>query len=155
MYFLMPEDHNVVVCDNTAIPRNSAQWEEYLVWCEAGNVASLPPVPQMTLEEMISVSNRTIESWLDGFVQQRNYKSIESCISYVDDEDLFFAAEALAAKRWRSAVYSAARTMMKNPPVGVTPGNITEHLPQPETFGWPEQLVTPISLEAAPLLPEA
>lgn len=92
----------------------------------------------------VALTDSIIETWLNAFVQQRNYKSIESCISYVDDEDPYFAAEGLAAKRWRSAVYREARAMLTNTPEGVAPDNILQHLPQPEDFNWPARMVQPM-----------
>lgn len=141
--------------DKKFIPEGHWLWElEVQPWLASGNTLEVEPAPSPTQAEILATSDKAIEMWLDGFVQQRNYKSIESCIGWIDDEDPYFAAEGAAAKRWRSAVYRAARDMLTSPPAGVTPYNVTSYLPQPEEFNWPVQMVGPLSLDQLPLSPE-
>lgn len=138
------------------IPEGHWMYQELVQpWLDAGNTLQSETPPELTREEIIYATDKAIEAWLDGFVQQRNYKSIESCIGWIDDEDPYFAAEGAAAKRWRSAVYRAARDMLTSPPAGVTPYNVTSYLPQPEEFNWPAQMVGPLSLDQPSLFPAA
>ena len=139
--FYIQRTSGSIICSDTGVSFTKDHWmyrDLVQPWLDAGNTLMLEPAPQMTQEEIIALADDYIENWLDSFVQQRNYKSIESCISYVDDEDPHFAAEGLAAKRWRSAVYREARLLLGGQTDGLTPQNITEHLPQPEYFEWPE-----------------
>lgn len=145
--FYKSETTGFITCAETGAQFTSDHWmyrDLVQPWLDAGNTLQPEPPPELTQGEIISMADKAIEAWLDGFVQQRNYKSIESCISYVDDEDTYFAAEGLAAKRWRSAVYREARAMLTNTPEGVAPANILEHLPQPEDFDWPVRIVQPM-----------
>ncbi len=145
--FYKSDTTGIIICNETGAQFTQEHWmyrELVQPWLDAGNTLHPEPAPQMKQEEIISMVDKAIEAWLNAFVQQRNYKSIESCISYVDDEDSYFAAEGLAAKRWRSAVYREARAMLTNTPEGVTPANILQHLPQPEDFNWPVRMVQPM-----------
>lgn len=134
--YQLTEDSNIVVrlTDHVLIRRGQPGWYEYVLWCDEGNVARRNP--DLTLMEKVNFTDRLIEAWLDGVVQKRNYKSIESCVSYVDDDDPAFDAEARSAKSWRSAVYAKAREIMSNPPEDLTPIGVFALLPQPSEFGW-------------------
>lgn len=96
------------------------------------------PTFEPSLEDKIAETDKRIESWLDSVVQRRNYKNIESCVSYAGDADPTFDAEGTAAKAWRSAVYCAARSIMAEPPADATPDSVLAMLPQPQDYGWPE-----------------
>lgn len=50
----------------------------------------------------------TIQSHLDATASQRRYDSIHTAISYRDDPNPKFAAEAAALFAWRSAVWTYA-----------------------------------------------
>ena len=61
---------------------------------------------QMTPEGAQFYITEAVKSHLDFIVfSQRQYDNIGSCISYETDPDPLWAAEAVAAKVWRSAVW--------------------------------------------------
>lgn len=70
------------------------------------------PSPVITAQDIINEYDNAIEAWLDSTVQQRNYKNVESCISYEGDNNPKYAREALAVKSWRSAVYTQAEVLI-------------------------------------------
>lgn len=82
---------------------------------------------------------RAIQDHLDRTARERQYESILSAITYRDDPNPQFAAEAAALFEWRSAVWSAAVVMMEqvgssgDPPPTIE--QVVEMLP---TFEWPE-----------------
>ena len=75
-------------------------------------VVALPEPPMPTAQDIINEYDNAIEQWLDSTVQQRNYKNVESCISYVGDANPKYAREAEAVKAWRSAVYTEAENIL-------------------------------------------
>lgn len=98
-------------------------------------VVAVPEPPAPTAQDIINSYDTAIEQWLDSTVQQRNYKNVESCISYEGDNNPKYAREALAVKAWRSAVYTQAEVLISQyiggdisavPPIG----QIIAELPQ-------------------------
>jgi hypothetical protein len=47
-----------------------------------------------------------VQNMLDAKANERNYDNINSAISYLNDENTQFAAEADACKAWRSRVWT-------------------------------------------------
>ena len=75
-------------------------------------VVAVPEPEPPTAQDIINQYDTAIENWLDSTVQQRNYKNVESCISYEGDNNPKYAREALAVKSWRSAVYTQAEVLI-------------------------------------------
>ena len=75
-------------------------------------VVAVPEPEPPTAQDIINQYDTAIENWLDSTVQQRNYKNVESCISYEGDNNPKYAREALAVKAWRSAVYTQAEVLI-------------------------------------------
>ena len=75
-------------------------------------VVAIPEPEQPTAQDIINEYDNAIEQWLDSTVQQRNYKNVESCISYEGDNNPKYAREAEAVKAWRSAVYTQAEVLI-------------------------------------------
>lgn len=55
-----------------------------------------------------------IDEKLNNFVAERNFKSIESAVTYVDDANLVLAASGARAKAIRSEVYTAMNIYLAN-----------------------------------------
>lgn len=101
---------------------------EVAIWCNNNNayieeiepldghrrfqVVAVPEPEPPTAQDIINQYDTAIENWLDSTVQQRNYKNVESCISYVGDANPKYAREAEAVKAWRSAVYTQAEVLI-------------------------------------------
>ena len=75
-------------------------------------VVAVPEPEPPTAQDIINQYDTATENWLDSTVQQRNYKNVESCISYVGDANPKYAREAEAVKAWRSAVYTQAEVLI-------------------------------------------
>ena len=75
-------------------------------------VVAVPEPEPPTAQDIINKYDTAIENWLDSTVQQRNYKNVESCISYEGDNNPKYAREAEAVKAWRSAVYTQAEVLI-------------------------------------------
>ena len=75
-------------------------------------VVAVPEPEPRTAQDSINQHDTAIENWLDSTVQQRNYKNVESCISYEGDNNPKYAREAEAVKAWRSAVYTQAEVLI-------------------------------------------
>ena len=75
-------------------------------------VVAVPEPEPPTAQDIINQYDTAIENWLDSTVQQRNYKNVESCISYEGDNNPKYAREAEAVKAWRSAVYTQAEVLI-------------------------------------------
>ena len=75
-------------------------------------VVAVPEPEPPTAQDIINQYDTAIENWLDSTVQQRNYKNVESCISYVGDANPKYAREAEAVKAWRSSVYTQAEVLI-------------------------------------------
>jgi len=78
-----------------------------------------------------------IQQHLDNMARERGYDGIHTAISYRDDPNPAFAAEALALFNWRSAVWTAATAMLTevNPSSPPTIETVLGALPP---FAWPE-----------------
>lgn len=78
-----------------------------------------------------------IGRWMDSVVQGNGYDNIVSCASYANSLNVKFKTEALAAIAWRDAVWSAAYTLLANPPTGVdTLDEVIALLPKATQYGW-------------------
>jgi len=100
-------------------------------------------VPEPTEEEAVLAQQAkitvAIQNLLDTTAQQRDYDDIFTLISYVDDPDYIFDAEGLAAKLWRSAVWTIARQIKADVIAGTRPmPTVEEVLGEMPAFTWPE-----------------
>lgn len=137
--YQLNEDPNLITCLETgaAIPRGHRWWDDYEQWVAAGNTPA--PLPQPSRQDLIDQTKELITQLLDSTVKARGYDNIVSCVSYVDDANPTFDAEARAARAWRSAVYTAGYAILADTPEGVTtPEGVIALLPAPQEYGWPE-----------------
>lgn len=98
--------------------------------------------PTEAFDDYCTGISNGVSGWLDGYVRAAfNYDSILSACTYAGDPDAKFAAEAAAAKQWRSdcfkALYAAIpsyATLM--PDQWPALDYILAHLPQPSAYAW-------------------
>lgn len=86
---------------------------------------------------LLDAYSAAIQNHLDATAQERLYDSIQSAVSYRDDPNPVFAAEATALFTWRSAVWTAATAMLDGMGEGEPPSieSVIAALP---AFEWPE-----------------
>lgn len=70
------------------------------------------------IEEKANLIDKQLEALLDATVQQRNYKNVESCVSYFNSTDDKYRAEAIAVNRWRDDLYRIAQTVLDDVKAG-------------------------------------
>lgn len=70
------------------------------------------------IEEKANLIDKQLEALLDATVQQRNYKNVESCVSYFNSTDDKYRAEAIAVNRWRDDLYRTAQTVLDDVKAG-------------------------------------
>ncbi|MFT2213069.1 hypothetical protein ACLJYM_14395 [Rhizobium giardinii] len=79
-----------------------------------------------------------IQSHLEAKAYERNYDSIQSAISYRDDPNEQFAAEAAALFTWRSAVWTYATAELEKVTAGErTQPTVAELIAELPAFVWP------------------
>lgn len=78
-----------------------------------------------------------IQAHLDATASQRQYDGILSAITYRDDPNPVFAAEAEALFVWRSAVWTAATAMLDGLGNGMPPA-VADVIAALPAFAWPE-----------------
>lgn len=64
------------------------------------------------IEEKANLIDKQLEALLDATVQQRNYKNVESCVSYFNSTDDKYRTEAIAVNRWRDDLYRTAQNTL-------------------------------------------
>jgi hypothetical protein len=78
--------------------------------------------PDKTEAELIAEKanqiDKELEALLDATVHQRNYKNVESCVSYFNSTDDKYRAEAIAVNRWRDDLYRTAQTVLDDVKAG-------------------------------------
>lgn len=78
--------------------------------------------PDQTEAELIAEKanqiDKELEALLDATVHQRNYKNVESCVSYFNSTDDKYRAEAIAVNRWRDDLYKTAQTVLDDVKAG-------------------------------------
>ena len=104
-------------------PARVATWEAELA---ALNVA-------LTVDDYAGV----IQSHLDAKARERQYDSILSAITYRDDPNPQFSAEAAALFAWRSAVWTAAQGMLAGLETGGAPPAVEDVIAALPAFDWP------------------
>ncbi|QRM43974.1 hypothetical protein [Rhizobium sp. BG4] len=86
----------------------------------------------------IKLYSSAIQQLLDTTAGERRYDSIQSGISYRDDENPKFAAEAAALFAWRSAVWTYADAELAKVETGERPvPTIAEFLAELPSIDWP------------------
>lgn len=70
------------------------------------------------IEEKANLIDKQLEALLDATVQQRNYKNVESCVSYFNSTDDKYRTEAIAVNRWRDDLYRTAQTVLDDVKAG-------------------------------------
>lgn len=72
--------------------------------------------PDKTEAELIAEKanqiDKELEALLDATVQQRNYKNVESCVSYFNSTEDKYRTEAIAVNRWRDDLYRTAQNTL-------------------------------------------
>lgn len=131
--------------DGASIPldQNNRDYEDYLAWVAAGNVADQPPAPtnQQTEQQL----QQAVQAWLDSTAQQNNYDNALSCVSYLNSANVQFAADAKAMQAWRDAVWVqcyADMASMTTPPA--SSAAFIASLPQPAAYGWTVHVTTQV-----------
>lgn len=78
-----------------------------------------------------------IQEFLDKTVQQRGYDNVYTCLSYKDDPDPIFAAEADAVLAWRSQVWRTAQGILNQWATGqIEQPTIQQVISQLPELGW-------------------
>ena len=91
----------------------------------------------VSLADLQAMYSNAIQQHLDNMARERGYDGIHTAISYRDDPNPAYAAEALALFNWRSAVWTGANAMLAavNP---ASPPTIEAVLAGLPAFAWPE-----------------
>lgn len=142
-YAYSAADSAVVIDTDTGvcIPVDGGGWQgdAFREWLAAGNIPD--PAPNPTTNDLIAQYTVAVQAWLDKTAQGNGYDSLATCISYGDSSVAQWAADALAARHWRDAVWqagfawaAAAQTALPSPLPTVE--QFIAELPQPETSGW-------------------
>ena len=101
-------------------------------------VGSPPDAPALPPEEQMRLA---IQAMLDAKARERGYDSIASAVSYVTSTVPTWAAEALALRDWRDAVWSYALAELAAVQAGTREApSIEAFLDEIEIacpFGWP------------------
>jgi hypothetical protein len=97
--------------------------------------------PSPTMADCASALKSDVQAWLDATASQNGYDSIASCISYAGSTIAQWSADAVAASKWRDAVWLACfqwqQSAAASPPTNFpTSAQVIAQLPQPEAFGW-------------------
>lgn len=86
------------------------------------------PEPEPDPVDPIRVASQAIQAHMDTKAREREYDSIHTAISYRDDPNPKFAAEAEDLFNWRSAVWTAALSILHDVEQGNRPVPSTEEL---------------------------
>lgn len=142
-------DYITRIEDGATIPLDEANsdYQTYLAWVANGNQPSVSPA--RSFDEFVAHVSSMAGAWMDGWVHaQFNYDTIVSCVSYEGDANATYAAQATAAKAWRSDVYTRlydnAPSYAAMPP-GQWPDDaaIIAGLPQPGSYVWTAPVAAP------------
>lgn len=86
----------------------------------SGRPEAVTVVPQ-TLEQWSAHAASLIVGVMDAKARERRYDSIQTAVTYRDDPNPVFAAEAQALFAWRSAVWTAAFAILAEVEAGTRP----------------------------------
>ena len=87
--------------------------------------------------ETLAIYQSAIQGHLDAKAQERQYDNIQTAVSYRDDPNPVFAAEASALFAWRSAVWTAVMTMLAEVDEEAPP-TVEAVIAELPAFAWPE-----------------
>ena len=80
-----------------------------------------------------------VQKYLDQVVQQKGYDNVYTCLTYKDDPDPIFSAEAAAVLAWRSQVWRTAQGILNQWMSGkIQQPTISDVLAFLPTLDWPE-----------------
>lgn len=85
-----------------------------------------PPLPPLTVEEMINNITLAVQKHLDDTARTHNYDNILSLASYAVSTDPVFAAEGAAGAAWRDACWRFCYQALADVQAG------TRDMPTPE-----------------------
>lgn len=86
---------------------------------------------EIAQDNVVAIFKKAVTDWMDDKVREREYDDVVSCVTYENDENPKFAAEAAAVKRWRSKVYTKCYELLN----AYTRGEYAEgDIPDVETF---------------------
>jgi len=108
--FYSIEFHSAAQVPSDSVPITDDQWLDWLDhpgarrWDGDAIVPYAPPTPPLNEGDY----TRAIQAHLDAQAQTRGYDSIQSAVTYMDDPNPTYAAEAAALRGWRSAVWTYA-----------------------------------------------
>ena len=88
--------------------------------------------------ETLAIYQSAIQGHLDAKARERQYDNIQTAVTYRDDPNPVFAAEAAALFAWRSAVWTAAYAMLDEVDEG-SPPTVEAVIAELPTLTWPEQ----------------
>ncbi|MEN5285746.1 hypothetical protein ABE494_07320 [Stenotrophomonas lactitubi] len=156
--YQLTKEVNLVKCLDTGaiVPVDADTWQgqQYQAWLAAGNTPEpVPPPYQPYSAEHFAAIRESAWAWMTAWVAERRYDSIETCVGYFNSGVDRYRLEARAMVAWRDQVNQALEQLVLAPPVGVvTWDQVRPLLPQPETFGWPDEVALPLSINETAVL---
>lgn len=99
--------------DGASIPADplNSDYREFIAWVEAGNTPEPYVPPALTVADYITAT----QAHLDACAQAWGYDDLKSACTYLGDPYARFAAEALALRNWRSAVWAYLDSVGSSP----------------------------------------
>lgn len=151
--FRLTADPDVIECLETdsLIPRGHRDWPTE--WLQEHEPLPQPPPYALHSPQHYQTIRSAAWRWMSAWAQERRYDNIETCCSYANSSVARYRAEALAMIAWRDAVNLALEQLVLDPPAGVvTWDQVRPLLPQPETFGWPDEVELPLNINETAVL---
>lgn len=103
--------------------------KRYYLVCEGPNDQQL-----LVLDDF----EEAVQNFLDESVQKKGYDNVYTCLSYKDDPDPIFSAEAAAVLVWRSQVWRTAQSILNQWMTGqIQQPTVAEVLAQLPELVWP------------------
>lgn len=123
-----------------AIEISEVQWLEFIdnpgvrCWQDGVVLVYEPPTEPVTIADY----SQAIQSHLDTTARQRQYDGMQAAVSYRDDPNPLFAAEAEALFSWRSAVWTYSTTELKKVQAGERAApTVADFIRELPAFVWP------------------
>lgn len=113
--YKLTNNPNLVIrkADNATIPAAAnLDYQEYLAWLAEGNTPE--PLPIDTPEQILAKLEGALDRHLDSLAKDHGYIDVPHILSYVDDENPVWDAEARAFKLFRSRFWKAAIAYQKD-----------------------------------------
>lgn len=83
------------------------------IWYLKGHEAPEESLEQLQLDRYHLIDSQ-IEAYLDAKVKEHNYANVVSCVSYYNNTDDKYRAEARAVSEWRDHVYRTGEIVWKS-----------------------------------------